>query len=208
MQLAKAGATMAQQDGRNQYEETTDPKNPPSSVLSQQARRATVTTFLGGIIVFFLIVGAALIYWNASTRRIDPDPGLRDTGGGGEVGTVGDRDDSPGGFNPAPRPGTTQDELDYRGNIGAPNPRPFTELDTLLEDKPGTTVGRRVDLNDVDVASAQPGGFWIHDGNARVEVLAPDAPNVRAGQSVDVTGTIESNGADGIRIRADRVTAR
>src|SRR5688572_21862682 len=142
MQLVRAGGTMAQQDGHEQYEETTDPKNPPNSVLQPQARRATVTTFLGGIVVFFLIVGAALIYWNASSRRIDPDPGLRDAERGGEVGTVGDRDDSPGGFNPAPRPDNTKDELEYRGNIGAPNPRPFTELDVLLEDKPGTTVGR------------------------------------------------------------------
>ena len=199
---------MAQQDGREQYEETTDPKNPPGSVLHPQVRRATLTTFLGGIVVFFLIVGAALIYWNASNRRIDPDPGLRDAERGGEVGTAGARDDSPGGFDPAPRPDNTQEELDDRGNVGAPGPRPFTELDALLENTPGTTVGRRVELGDVDVASAQPGGFWIHDGNARVEVVAPDAPGVRAGQSVDVTGTIEPNGADGIRIRAERVTAR
>jgi hypothetical protein len=208
MHLAPAGEAMAQQDGREQYEETTDPKNPPNSVLDPQARRATVTTFLGGIVVFFLIVGAALVYWNASTRRIDPDPGLRDAERGGEVGTGGDRDDSPGGFDPAPRPDSPQDELDDRGNIGAPSPRPFTELSALLEDKPGTTVGRRVDLNDVDVASAEPGRFWIHDGNTRVEVVAPDVRSVRAGQSVDLTGTIESDGADGIRIRAERVISR
>ena len=57
-------------------------------------------------------------------------------------------------------------------------------------------------------AAVDARSFWIHDGNARVEVVAPDAPGVRAGQSVDVTGTIEPNGADGIRIRAERVTAR
>jgi len=199
---------MAQQDDRDRdYPETVDPKNPPNSVLQPKVRTATLTTFLGGIVVFFLIVAAALIYWSASNRRIDPDPGLRGDERG-EVGTAGDRDNSPGGFEPAPRPDSTQEELEGRGDIGAPRPQPFTELSDLLEDKPGTIAGRRVDLHDVDVAAAQPGRFWIHDGNARLEVIAPEGQTVRTGQSVDVTGTVESDGSSGVRVRADHVTAR
>jgi hypothetical protein len=38
--------------------------------------------------------------------------------------------------------------------------------------------------------------------------VAPDVRSVRAGQSVDLTGTIESDGADGVRIRAERVISR
>jgi hypothetical protein len=185
-----------------QYEETVDPKNPPNSVLRPQARRATVTTFVGGIVVFFLIVGAALIYWNASNRRIDPDPGLRDNSDTRQVGTAGQP--TPGGGSADPAPGSTRDELQFRGGEDPAGTR--LELHAILDGSPADTIGRRVNLHDVDVATVEGGSFWIHDGNARVQVLPPSgAAMVRNGQVVDVSGVVESNGGAGIRIRADRV---
>jgi hypothetical protein len=188
---------MTQQDERGRdYAETSDPKNPPNSVLAPAARTATVSTFLGGIIVFFLIVAAALIYWKASNRRIAPDPGDR-AGEAAEVGTS---------FDPSPTPDSTRDEIEYRG--GVQGPEVFTDLGTIFDAKPAVAVGRRVDLHDVDVASAEPGRFWIHDGNVRLEVIAGDAATpIRQGQAVDITGTVEADGGT-VRIRAERVNGR
>lgn len=196
---------MAQQDNRDKHlEETVDPKNPPNSVLRPEVRRATLSTFLGGIIVFFVVIAAALIYWRTSGQSIDPDPGARGQESG-QIGTTGGTD-QPGGFNPAPRPDSTREELEFRGgDLGA---AAVTRLDALLEDR-SASVGKQVDLHDVDVASAESGGFWIHDGNAKVEVLAPaGSPVVQAGQSVDVSGAVEADGHGGVRIRAARVAAR
>lgn len=191
-----------------EYEETVDPKNPPNSVLRPEVRGAAVGTFVGGIIVFFLIVAVALVYWTSSDRRIDPDPGNRDPAAateGDEVGTVGET--TAGGQDPAPRPDSTRQELEYRGS-GGPTAA-ITEIDAVLVDTPATVIGRRVDFHDVDVATTHAGGFWIHDGNAKVEVVSPDGtPSVRTGQAVNVNGTVESNGRGGIRIRAERVDPR
>lgn len=186
------------------YEETVDPKNPPNSVLQPAARRATLATFVGGIVVFFLIVGAALVYWNASNRRIDPDPGLRDADAR-EVGTAGEP--TPGGGSADPSPGSTRDELQFRGGDDSAGAR--NELRSIVESSPADSIGRRVTLHDVDVATVDGGSFWIHDGNARVQVLPPSgAGMVRDGQVVDVSGIVESDGGTGLRIRADRVTVR
>jgi hypothetical protein len=186
------------------YEETVDPKNPPNSVLRPQARRATVTTFVGGLVVFFLIVGAALIYWNATNRRIDPDPGLRDTETE-EVGTAGAP--TPGGGSADPSLNSTRDEVEYRGGDDRGGAK--TELGSMLEARPSDSIGRRVNLHDVDVATVEAGSFWIHDGNARVQVIPPaGSAMVRDGQVVDVSGVVESDGGTGMRIRADRVTVR
>ena len=200
---------MPQQDPRHdrEYEETVDPNNPPNSVLKPQVRNAAIGTFVGGIVVFFLIVAVALVYWTSSNRQIAPDPGDRNppgATGGDEVGTVGET--TAGGQDPAPRPGSTQDELEYRGATSSNAPVPITKIGAVLVDSPATVIGRRADFHEAAVASAHPGGFWIHDGNAKVEVVAPaGAPSARTGQAVDVTGTIESDGRGGVRIRATRV---
>jgi hypothetical protein len=186
------------------YEETVDPKNPPNSVLQPEVRRATVTTFVGGIVILFLIVGAALIYWNASNRRIEPDPGLRDTGSQ-EIGTAGER--TQGGGSADRSAGSTRDELEFRGGDAPAGTR--TELESILDNSPSDNIGRRVNFHDVDVAILQDGSFWIHDGNARVQVLPPaGAGTVRNGQVVDVSGVVESDSGTGIRIRAERVSVR
>jgi hypothetical protein len=208
---------MPQQNGREpdpQYGETVDPKNPPNSVTRRDVGRATIRGFLGSAIVFFFVVAAALLYWSFSDRRINPDPGLR--GDGTEVregiGTAGERSpgtDLPGGSDPALRPDSTRDEIEDRGGDGSSRNLPLTRLDMILETGAGGTVGRRVDLKNADVATAGKESFWIHDGDARIEVLPPaGAPAVSPGQAVDVSGVVESDGRGGTRIRAGSVTSR
>lgn len=197
---------MDQPGNRNrdgELDETVDPRNPPNSVLAPEVRTATVTTFVGGLVVFFLIVGAALVYWNVSNRRIDPDPGRRDAGAEREIGTAGGRTE--GGGSADPSPGATAGEIEFRGGAaGVP-----TELGSILEGPPAQAIGKRVTFHDVDVAATEAGSFWIHDGNARVHVLPPPGTAaVRGGQVVDVSGVVESDGQGGVRIRADRVVVR
>lgn len=95
-------------------DETVDPNNPPNAVTRPAARTAALVTFLGGIVLVFLLVGAMLLFWKATDR-----PGTR----AGEredpaaVGTTGEprETETPGGFDPAPTPNSTEDELEYRG---------------------------------------------------------------------------------------------
>jgi hypothetical protein len=189
---------MAQHDDR-EYEETVDPKNPPNSVLAPEVRNATLTTFLGGIVVFFLIVTAALVYWRTSGDSINPDPGLREGEEAAaerrdEVGTAGD-----------PSLNDTRDEIRYRGGDDGS----AAELNDILKKEPSSLIGTKVTFHNIDVAATGAGRFWIHDGNARVEVVQPaGSAAIREGQDVDITGTVESDGATGIRIRAERVTLR
>jgi hypothetical protein len=215
---------MAQQDvnpPRNQdrqYDETVDPKNPPNSVLQPAARTAALTSYLGGIVVLFVIIGLALVYWTASGRRIAQDPGQRvdnEARDNAEVGTAGERDpnpSSPGGFSADPRAGDTSDELEFRGADDRDAQRDLsvrssaTKLSAVLDVSPAAAIGRPVDIRGITVANVDGGSFWIHDGNDKIEVVPPaGAPQVRAGQSVDVVGKVESNGRSGVRILATRV---
>jgi hypothetical protein len=175
---------MAQQDDR-QDDETVDPKNPPNRVLRP-------------IVVFFLVIAAALVYWRTTDRRIDP-PGQRDRERE-YVGTTG---------SPDPRHGNTRDELIYRG-AGDAQTAPVSELGGLFDEQPSHIIGKHVDLHDVDIAAtAEPGVFWVHDGNTKIEVIAPaGTPAVRPGQRIDVSGTAESDTRGGVRIRAARVATR
>jgi hypothetical protein len=215
---------MAQQDVNppsnhdRQYDETVDPKNPPNSVLQPAARTAALTSYLGGIVVLFVIIGLALVYWNASGRRIAQDPGLRAAGearDNAEIGTAGERDpnlSSPGGGSADPRPGDTSDELEFRGADDRDAQRDLnartgaTKLSAILDVTPTAAIGMPVDIRGITVANVDGGSFWIHDGNDKIEVVPPaGAAPVRAGQSVDVVGKVEADGRSGVRIRAARV---
>jgi hypothetical protein len=218
---------MAQQDvnpprnGDRQYDETVDPKNPPNSVLQPAARTAALTSYLGGIIVLFVIVGLALVYRSASGRRIAQDPGERGdrtAQENREIGTAGERSpdpSSPGGFDPAARPGSTSDELEFRGADDRDAQRDLnartsaTKLSAVLDAAPTAAIGMPVDVRGITVANVDGGSFWIHDGNDKIEVVPPaGAAPVRTGQSVDVVGKVESDGRSGVRVRATRVNSR
>ena len=214
---------MAQQDVNppnnqdRQYDETVDPKNPPNSVLQPAARTAALTSYLGGIVVLFVIVGLALVYWSASGRRIAQDPGDRaadEARENVEIGTAGERDTNlsrSGGGSADPRPGDTSDELEFRGADDRDAQRDLnartsaTRLSAVLDVSPAAAIGMPVDIRGITVANVEGGSFWIHDGNDKIEVVPPAGTTVRAGQSVDVVGKVESDGRSGVRILATRV---
>ena len=201
------------------YEETTDPKNPPASVVNKGVRSAALRSYLGPLVVFFVVVGLALVYW-ANRAPVRPDPeDQQQVGTSGvpddrldTVGERGNRDDTPGGFDPAPRPDSTADELRYRGadspSASLPGGRDATLTGlAMLEGEPKDLVGRRIDFRNVMVIDAEsPTHFWIQDRNVKAEVTAPQrGPAVKNGSRVNVDGVVEEDGRGGVRIKADSV---
>ena len=203
-----------------QYEETTEPGNPPNSVFNRRVQKAAAGSYGGVLIAFVLILAFGLLYW-ANRGPVQLDPEDRE-----EIGTTGvpdDRDDvvgerdnrenTPGGSNPDRRPESTIEELEYRGvdqpDKAVPGPRRERTLTGLamLEGEPKDLVGRRVEISSVNVIDADnPTHFWIQDGNAKMEVMAPrGGPAVKANSRVDVSGAVEEDGRGGVRIRAEKV---
>ena len=105
------------QDAR--YEETTDPHNPPQAVVNPQARNTAFWSYLGPLIAVFAIIALALAYWSGRGSGGERDGNTLNP----SIGTTGERidDNKPardleqGGGDPAPRPGSTQQELEERG---------------------------------------------------------------------------------------------
>src|SRR5919106_528894 len=134
------GGTMAEprndRQTPEQYEETTDPKNPPNSVLNASVRRMALRSYLGPLVVFFLVLGIGLIYWANRPPLVSgaDDRGQIGTTGAGDdvVGERGNRDDTPGGVDPAPRPDSTADELRRRGVDQPANPSSGLRRETML----------------------------------------------------------------------------
>ena len=85
-----------------EYEETTAPQNPPNSMVGPEARRGWLASSLGTLILIFLVV-AAVFAWVVVRRGLGEGPRRSDPQ---SVGTSGERmrDQTPGGFNPTPRP--------------------------------------------------------------------------------------------------------
>ena len=188
------------------YDETVSPSNPPNAVVRPEARRTAVWTYLGILVGFFLVVGGAMLFWAgrpgpaADDARIDADA----------VGTSGERmprESTPGGFDPAPEPGSTAAELEFRGAGETPQ-GPMPGLSGLRNQSSAAARGRTIELRDVEVERAEGNTFWVRDGDDRASVItAGGMPTVRTGQRVDVTGTIESDGDD-VRIRATRIDVK
>jgi hypothetical protein len=189
------------------YDETVAPSNPPSAVVQPEARRTALRTYLGILVGFFLVVGGALLFWAgnrpgpaADDARIDADA----------VGTSGERmprESTPGGFDPSPEPGSTAAELEFRG-AGEPRQGPMPGLRGLKNQSSDAARGRTIELRDVEVERADGNTFWVRDGDDRASVVtAGGMPTVRAGQRVDVTGTLEAGGGD-VRIRATRIQVK
>lgn len=185
------------------YEETTDPLNPPNSLMNRPVRRAVVWSYFVPIVVLFVVIGVALLYWSNRTSPRYPDNRGE---GASAVGTVGAGQLSKeGGFDPAPRPRSTGSEIESRGEDLAP----ITKIGGLVDADPRKIAGRRVDLDDVDVESAQGNMFWVRDGDEKVAVIAPaDAPQPRADTRVSVSGVAEPDDSGHVRIRASRIEIR
>jgi hypothetical protein len=180
------------------------PQNPPNSVVNRGVRRTALRTYLLPIVALFLVVGLALIYWASRPPVTERAANLPERDDPNVAGTAGERnpdDNSPGGHEPQRTPESTADELEHRGG------QTLTELGALLEENAHGEVGRRVEIQDVDVDQVESAtSFWVKDGNARVHVIAPSAAiQVRAGQQVNLTGVAERSG-DVLRIRASKVS--
>ena len=183
-----------------QYEETTAPQNPPNSMVRPSARRGWLASSLGTVILIFAVV-AAVFPWVAVQRSLGSGPLHRSDPQ--TIGTAGTQDEriraerTPGGFNPTPRPDSTDEELKFRGSNE-------TTIDSLKD----ASAGSRVSLSDVKVERADGDTFSISDGDASATVVVPGGmPTVRAGQRVNVSGTIEAAGSSP-RIRASRIDVR
>ena len=202
------------------YEETTDPKNPPNSVINPSVRSTALRSYLGPLVVFFLIVGIGLLYWANRPPLVTgaQDGQLIGTSGDANdridaIGERGNRDDTPGGTNPEPRPDSTAAEIESRA--GKPDPPDFPgvrqDMDLTglgrLEGEPKDLVGRRIDLRNVEVVNARGASqFWVQEGNNKAEVTAPrNGPAVKSGSKVNLSGVVEEDGRGGVRIRAERV---
>lgn len=174
------------------------PQNPPRSVLNEGVRRSALWTYLTPLVLFFAGVALILAYWGTSPPRRDDvdEPGVE-----GTTGTAREPrgQDTPGGHDPNPAITKPEGEVEWRGG------RVMSKLGEVFENNGRDSIGRRVEILDVEVERAEsPTLFWIRDGNVRIAVAAPTGTAVRAGRSVNVIGAVERSGAD-IRIRASKV---
>jgi hypothetical protein len=89
-----------------QYDETVHPSNPPQSTETAPAVIAGLWYYLAPLALVILLISFALIYWE-DRNSIEQQPAEP---------TMGVVDDAkPGGHDPNPKPRTTEDELDFRG---------------------------------------------------------------------------------------------
>jgi uncharacterized protein YdeI (BOF family) len=187
-------------DADPQYEETTEPQNPPNSIVRPRARRRWLASSLGTVVLIVAVI-AAVFTWVMVQRSLGGGPLHRSDPRA--IGTAGTRDgrihdeNSPGGFNPVPRPDSTADELRFRGS----NQTTIAKLEDA-------TTGSQVNLSDVRVERASGDTFTIRDGDDTATVVVPGGmPTVRDGQRINVSGTLEMTGATP-RIRASRIDVR
>ena len=190
-----------------QYEETTAPQNPPNSMVNPAAR-ATWWRSSVGILAIVLIGVTAAFGWVVIQRELGKGGRTPDSQTIGTSGTQNVREDRPGGFEPAPHPDSTRDELEFRGVGDRPQgPMPGLNANDITDagEVKNAAVGSRVRLTNVAVERANGDTFWIRADDTTLMVVAPGGtPTVRGGQQVNVTGTIEVTG-DTRRIRASRI---
>jgi hypothetical protein len=165
---------------------------------------------LGPWLLIIVVIVAGVYFW-LNERDVERDEAPA-------VGTIGEtKDDStPGGFDPDRRPGSTENEVEFRGGGETPQgpmpglTTPLNNLAEIADRNAEANIGRRIDVQDVVVVDARdPSNYWVRDDSAKVAVIAPpDSPAVRAGMRIDVSGTVEPDGRGSARIRAARVNTR
>ena len=193
-----------------QYEETTAPQNPPNSMVNPTARTGWLASSFGVLTLVFVIVGAVFT-WVFVQRELGKGGRTPDSQTIGTSGAQNVREDTPGGFDPAPDPDSTRDELEFRGIPDKPQGS-TSGLDADDVTDAGAVknaaAGSRVRLMNVAVDRADGDTFWIRAGDATLMVIAPGGtPTVRGGQQVNVMGTIEAAG-NTKRIRASRIDVK
>lgn len=192
------------------YEETTAPQNPPNSMVNPTARATWWGSSVGILAIVFLVVAAGF-GWVMVQRELGKGGRSPDSATIGTSGAQNVRGDTPGGFDPAPNPDSTRDELEFRG-VGDPpqGPMPGLNADYITDagEVKNAPAGSRVRLMNVAVDRADRDMFWIRTGDTTLAVIAPGGtPTVKGGQQVNVTGTIEATG-DTKRIRASRIDVK
>jgi hypothetical protein len=169
-------------------------------VLNKGVRRSALWTYLTPLILFFAGVAVIFAYWGTSPPVHDRD--VVEPAAKGATGTERARsgEQTPGGHNPDPAISSPKDEVEHRAG------RIITELDDVFENNGRDAIGRRIELRDVEVERVEsPTLFWVRDGNARAAVASgPGIDRVRAGQSINVFGTVERSDGS-VRISASRV---
>jgi hypothetical protein len=176
-------------------------------MVNPTARTAWLGSSVGVLAIVFLVFAAGF-GWVLVQRELGKGGRTPDSQ---TIGTSGARDNTPGGFDPAPIPGSTRDELEYRG-VGDPPRGPMPGLSgqyiTEAGDVKHAPVGSRVRLTNVAVDRTDGDTFWIRAGDTTLAVMAPGGtPTVTRGQQVNVTGTIEDTG-ETRRIRASRIDVK
>ena len=176
--------------------DTRRPEHPPNSVMSKDTRRKAVWSYFFPLVILCVVMGALVVYWSNRPAHSDA-PGTKRP----EIGTVGRTD---GGFNPEPRPTTTDNEVQSRGG----DLTPITSLAELRDRDASRMTGRRVNLDEARVDRVSGSEAWVRDGGQAVAIVMPEgAPTVTAGQKIAVTGRVASANGE-IRIVADRLQVR
>jgi hypothetical protein len=189
-------------DADPHYDDTAAPQNPPNSMVNRDARTGWLASSVGVLAIVFFIVAGGFV-WVMVERNLGKGGRVPDAP---TVGTSGEirRERSPGGFNPTPRPGSTRDELEFRGDTAQAASAGANDV-TDPARVASAPVGSRVRLMGVTVARSEGNTFWIRTGNTTIAVVSSgDSPTVRAGQQVNVTGTTEADGS-AVRVRASRI---
>jgi hypothetical protein len=175
-------------------------------VTSKSAQRGALYGFFAPLVVFVVIVALGLAYWTVR-RPSAPERPDQDRA----IGTAGNT--TPGGFDTAPRPDKTTDELKYRG-VNQPPQGPMPPLHdntpiTKVSDFGGSNAiaGRPVDLDNVTVDRMEGDAFWVRDGNDLVQVVAAPGLALTKGGHVRVVGVAETAGSTA-RVKASKVEVR
>jgi hypothetical protein len=178
----------------HRYEETYEPHNPPNSVLSKDARRAAVVSYFVPLVILCAAIGVVLVYWTTRPNYSEDDRVDRS-----EVGTVGSTE---GGFQPAPKPNDTQDELQFR----AGNLTPITDVGDLDDLDARAMNGRRVSIAEAEVDSMSENTIWIREGDRRFAVIPPQGVgSLAAGTKISIAGHIQPDANGTPVIRAESV---
>lgn len=171
--------------------ETEAPQNPPNSVLRPEVRTAAWWLYVAPLIIICAVVGVAMMYWAGGRGST---PGQLD-----DVAATTGVDATPGGRSADRVPGSTGDELRYRGA----GERSGGALSPLV-------AGQNVRLENMRVAKVDANMIWVEYGGTTIAVTAApdDTRDLREGMLVDVTGQVERDSANNARIRATRIQTR
>jgi hypothetical protein len=173
-------------------------EDPVRSTSGTAPRKVGLVGYTLPAVVLIVVMIVAVSYWAGRDPTKPPDQQEKKE-------SITSDEPTPGGFNPQPRFGSTEDELKYRG-AGSQGTSGTLEAITRIRDASAAEAGRRINV--IAEVGEAPGAdrFWIQDGTDRVEVLAPaGTPAVRMGDRVSVTGVIELEKGTR-RIRAERVS--